>query len=144
MKVATLRSLSLYTRNLLATPKPKLNPNSISPLFISSVRSSNRFYSSDDAIIAQTQKLNDSNDDVEAVNDQELKRRIDRLHEGDENAIPLIFEAILKRKLAGVSDDDKILKELRQNSPNKDVKEEDFDYESDNLFDSESDDEKGR
>lgn len=68
----------------------------------------------------------------------ELKRRIAKLHEGDDSVIPSIFEAILKRKLAGVSDDDKILKELRRDSPDKDLKEEDFD------LDSESVDDKGR
>lgn len=68
----------------------------------------------------------------------ELKKRIDKYFEGDAEAIPSIFEAILQRKLAGLmgkknddNDDDKLIeelcgkKELREESES-DVKDEEL------------------
>ncbi|KAF2298595.1 hypothetical protein GH714_024272 [Hevea brasiliensis] len=61
-----------------------------------------------------------------------LKKRIEKYYEGDEKAIPEIFEAILKRKLAGIRDkDDELMAEVRRKSPSVD-----FDSESDELNDS--------
>ncbi|XP_058009868.1 uncharacterized protein LOC110643300 isoform X2 [Hevea brasiliensis] len=63
---------------------------------------------------------------------QGLKKRIEKYYEGDEEAIPEIFEAILKRKLAGIRDkDDELMAEVRRKSPSVD-----FDSESDELNDS--------
>ena len=36
----------------------------------------------------------------------ELKKKIEKYYEGDEDQIPSIVEAILKTKLAGISNDD--------------------------------------
>ncbi|KAH1086159.1 hypothetical protein AAZX31_07G092800 [Glycine max] len=38
---------------------------------------------------------------VEDISDEELKRRVAKLQEGDAEAIPSVFEAILQRYLAG-------------------------------------------
>ncbi|WCJ21918.1 hypothetical protein M5689_004030 [Euphorbia peplus] len=145
MKVATTfrNLLPLFTRNFHLTPQPKSTLISSFPPFISSVHSTPRFYSSNDPNITPTQNPKNPNDDVEVITDQELKRRIARLDEGDETAIPDIFEAILKRKLLGISGDDEVLDELRRGSSDKDLKEEDFDYESEDSCDSESDDDEG-
>jgi hypothetical protein len=44
----------------------------------------------------------------------ELKKRIERFYAGDAEAVPSIFEAILKRKLAGKHDeaDKKVMEEI--------------------------------
>lgn len=57
----------------------------------------------------------------------ELRRRIDKFLEGDADAIPSIFEAILKRKLAGKHDesDDELMEEIRHNTPGASKEEED-------------------
>lgn len=58
----------------------------------------------------------------------ELKSQIEKYLEGDADAIPSIFEAILKRKLAGKHDesDDEIMKEFTSSKVDKDVSDEDF------------------
>lgn len=45
----------------------------------------------------------------------ELKRRIQKFLDGDEDAMPSIFEGILKRKLSGKHEesDDELMKEIR-------------------------------
>ena len=69
----------------------------------------------------------------------ELKKKIERYYEGDEDEIPAIFEAILKRKLAGISNDDSFMEKLGRN-----VKVGDFDElrNSSSDCESDSDDEK--
>ncbi|KAI4324669.1 hypothetical protein MLD38_030136 [Melastoma candidum] len=47
----------------------------------------------------------DDGDDDEEVTEEELKGRIQRFYDGDGEALPSIFEAILKRKLAGKNDE---------------------------------------
>lgn len=62
----------------------------------------------------------------------ELRRRIEKYFGGDEDAIPSIFEAILKRKLAGKHDDsdDELMEEFRNKLANN-VSDEEFDSEED-------------
>ncbi|EEF37514.1 conserved hypothetical protein [Ricinus communis] len=118
MKTATLRNLSLYTRNLLLSPPKSItNSNSYFPLFVSLARSRLRFYSSESDSSGKpnfnhTHKPNGSVEDVDGVSDQEIKKRIEKFYQGDEGEIPAIFEAILKRKLAGISDDDGLMEAL--------------------------------
>lgn len=61
----------------------------------------------------------------------DLKMQIEKYLEGDEESIPSIFEAILKRKLAGKHEesDDELMNEFRQKP---------LDGSSDREFDSES------
>lgn len=66
----------------------------------------------------------------------ELKSRIEKYLEGDEDAVPSIFEAILSRKLSGKHDqsDDELMEELqiRTKTSDRDANEEDeFDSGSD-------------
>lgn len=73
----------------------------------------------------------------------ELKTRIEKYFKGDEEALPDILEAILKRKLTGKHEetDDELLDEL-QMKPLDDVKDEDFesDFEEAHDTDGEIDD----
>lgn len=61
----------------------------------------------------------DSNDnhlqDEDDISNKALKKQIDKFFEGDEEAFPSIFEAILKRKLAGKSEesDKELMNELQ-------------------------------
>ncbi|MCD7451761.1 hypothetical protein HAX54_013409 [Datura stramonium] len=53
--------------------------------------------------------------DEDDISNKALKKQIDKFFEGDEEAFPSIFEAILKRKLAGKSEelDAELLNELQ-------------------------------
>ncbi|XP_058193703.1 uncharacterized protein LOC131310607 [Rhododendron vialii] len=148
MKQTLFKNLSIYcTRNFLSpqTFKPHLNGNNIRPLtslspsppfrlrLLSSKADS--FAANSDSVAetnsAQTQK-EESSTDVDDVSNEELKRRIERYFGGDEEAIPSIFEAILKRKLAGKHDDsdDELMEEFGRKLAN-DVSDEEFDSEED-------------
>ncbi|KAI4347214.1 hypothetical protein L6164_008046 [Bauhinia variegata] len=106
MRGALLRNFSFCARNLLLS-RYNQNPNPI-PLIVSlsaSNGSTPRFYSSinnlrDEPRFTKTQKK-ESPVDAEDVTDEEMKKRLSKLREGDADAIPLVFEAILKRKLSG-------------------------------------------
>ena len=73
----------------------------------------------------------------------ELKKKIEKYYEGDEDEITSIIEAILKRKLPVISNDDSFMEALGRN-----VKEGDFDKlhnsSSRSDSDSDSDDDKER
>lgn len=51
----------------------------------------------------------------------ELRTQIDKFYQGDVDAIPTIFESLLKRKLAGKHEesDDELMNELRQGQPSE-------------------------
>lgn len=114
-----MRSASLYARGLLlSAPNRNPNPSPSLSLFAASGRSRLGLFSSDPdssngSNFTQTQREG-SSIDVEDVSDQELKRRIEKFYAGDVEAVPLIFEAILKRKLAGKHDDadNKLMEEI--------------------------------
>ncbi|MBA0732194.1 hypothetical protein Gogos_016299 [Gossypium gossypioides] len=82
--------------NLILPKQPSSSP------LAALTRSQIRFYSTN----------GDDNDDV---SNRELKRRIQKFLDGDEDAIPSIFEGILKRKLSGKHEesDDELMKEIR-------------------------------
>lgn len=58
---------------------------------------------------------NNNLQDEDDISNKALKKQIDRFFEGDEEAFPSIFEAILKRKLAGKSEesDEELMNELQ-------------------------------
>ncbi|OAY59230.1 uncharacterized protein LOC110629912 [Manihot esculenta] len=139
MNIAVLRNLSRRIRNhLILHLNSDVRPIPLMPsssLFVSWTRCSLRFYSSEsdsprEENFDPTQKRHGGVEDVDGVSNQELKRQIEKYYKGDEEAIPAIFEAILKRKLSGIGDDedDKLMEEVRRKSPS-----EDFDSESDEL-----------
>ncbi|KAJ9550326.1 hypothetical protein OSB04_014371 [Centaurea solstitialis] len=76
-------------------------------------------------------------DDQEDVTSAELKTQIDKFYKGDYEAIPTIFESILKRKLSGKHEesDDELMNEFRQDRPTE-INDDAFD--SDSSSDSDS------
>ncbi|TYI39939.1 hypothetical protein ES332_A02G129800v1 [Gossypium tomentosum] len=65
----------------------------------------------------------------------ELKTRIKKYFEGDEEALPSVLEAILRRKLAGKHEetDDELMDELEV-QPRDNVDDEEFESDFDNLY----------
>ncbi|CAH1443474.1 unnamed protein product [Lactuca virosa] len=76
--------------------------------------------------------------DVEDVSSADLKTQIDKFYKGDVEAIPAIFESILKRKLSGKHEesDDELMNEFRHDQTNEVSNEE---INSDSYSDTDSD-----
>ncbi|KAK8680117.1 hypothetical protein V6N13_109071 [Hibiscus sabdariffa] len=107
MKEALLRNMSLFgCRFLLSSAKPNtLLPLPKQPSYLSLaalVRSQPRFHSTN------------GGGDGDDVSKEELKMRIQKFYDGDDDAIPSIFEGILKRKLSGKHEesDDELMREI--------------------------------
>ncbi|XP_047339260.1 uncharacterized protein LOC124942748 [Impatiens glandulifera] len=157
MAKAPLFKLSLIIRTSLSSINSKQNPF---PVFTR--RASHTFrtfssYSNTNLIKTQNAEVSNQSEDndrkktqnveisnqTEADDDvekEELKTRINKFYEGDMDAIPSIFEAILKRKLTGKHEDsdNELVEELRQKYPG-DISHEEFfsDSGSDSGSDSE-------
>ncbi|KAL9433201.1 hypothetical protein AB3S75_028093 [Citrus x aurantiifolia] len=133
MIMMSMNRVALYARNFLKNT----NPNCSSVKFTAFSQPRFRFYASesDSSKLPNTQN-NSGSIGVEDVSSQELKSRIEKYLEGDEDAVPSIFEAILSRKLSGKHDqsDDELMEELqiRTKTSDRDANEEDeFDSGSD-------------
>nr|GEX27954.1 hypothetical protein [Tanacetum cinerariifolium] len=97
----------------------------------------NFYTSKSDNPISQHQTNSQNAADVTSA---ELKAQIDKFYkEGNIEAIPNIFESILKRKLSGKHEDsdDELMNEFRVHQP--EVNDEDFDSDADSESDSDSD-----
>ncbi|KAB2022299.1 hypothetical protein ES319_D07G199500v1 [Gossypium barbadense] len=72
---------------------------------------------------------------VEDASNKELKTQIKKYFEGDEEALPSVLEAILRRNLAGKHEetDDELMDELEV-QPRDDVDDEEFKTDFDNLY----------
>ncbi|MFQ6666230.1 hypothetical protein Gotur_032665 [Gossypium turneri] len=72
---------------------------------------------------------------VEDVSNKELKTRIKKYFEGDEEALPSVLEAILRRKLTGKHEetDDELMDELEV-QPRDNVDDKEFESDFDNLY----------
>ncbi|KAK3002936.1 hypothetical protein RJ639_019101 [Escallonia herrerae] len=118
-----LRNFSVRTRNRFSAPTFKSNPSFRSPaLQLCSVR----FFTSkkDPSIESPNHRVPEPNSnqaqnqdvpaDTEDASYKELKTRIKKFYEGDDEAVPSIFEAILERKLSGKHEEsvDDLLKEF--------------------------------
>ncbi|XP_027122510.2 uncharacterized protein [Coffea arabica] len=128
------RNISSYAANLVLPFRSTSAPNLLhfsSPVCstFSSLSSwnYNRLFSS------EVSKPSDSNlgpsegsDDADKLSNQELKQQIEKLYGGDEEAFASVFEAILRRKLSGKTDeiDEELIKEL-PNQPGVDGEESD-------------------
>ncbi|XP_021747652.1 uncharacterized protein LOC110713514 isoform X1 [Chenopodium quinoa] len=130
MKRALLRNASVYTRNFLSSPSisskqiPSIQNVILPPISHSFSR---RFFSSDGDSSDQNPKpsppeislvqpqVQDPTTDVEDVSNEELKMRIEKYMNGDEEALSSVFEAILARRLIGKHEetDDEITEDLR-------------------------------
>ncbi|KAJ6672696.1 hypothetical protein OIU85_013978 [Salix viminalis] len=145
MKRALLTNLSSCARNLRLSP-PILNPNpspSLAQLTVPTRSRLSRFYSSEsdsscEAQFTQTQKSNGSIEDADELSTQEIKMLVDKYYEGEDDALPLIFEGIIKRKLAGIPDD-KLIKQLNIEPPTNDFEDKEFDFD-DNWSEIDEDD----
>uniref|UniRef100_A0A2P2P258 Uncharacterized protein n=1 Tax=Rhizophora mucronata TaxID=61149 RepID=A0A2P2P258_RHIMU len=135
MKRALVASFSL-----LSLPKcnGELAP-SLAPL-TGFARSVLRSYSSSESNGSpgepNTAQTSTQNPDVtidDSISNEGIKQKIEKFYEGDGEALPSIFEAILKRKLAGRSDDE-LMEGL--NLPANDIKDLESDSELDELLDS--------
>ncbi|CAI9113512.1 OLC1v1014126C1 [Oldenlandia corymbosa var. corymbosa] len=164
------RVLSLYSRSLTQSHFLNLNRNGLNLRKISetssgfpllpSLRSNVRFFSSSGDDDSSSQNPYPSPNpgpesegmpakkevmaDVEDVSNKELKQRLYKyFKEGDEEALPSIFEAILQRSLTGKHEltDDELADDLRI-QPLDDVDDEDFenDFEDGHKTDEEIDD----
>ncbi|KAG6672934.1 hypothetical protein I3842_16G083900 [Carya illinoinensis] len=147
MKRALVRNASLFARNVLLSRPNSRNPSvSIAPLAASNRPRLGLFLShpdsSNESDLTLTRK-HLSSICAEDVSDQELKRRIEKFYAGDAEAVPSIFEAILKRKLAGRHDeaDNKLMEEIcgKRREPLDDMDDEKFDTDEEFNSDKELD-----
>ncbi|KAJ8536040.1 hypothetical protein K7X08_034441 [Anisodus acutangulus] len=116
MKRSLARNVHLFSRSLLMRkPNPYPDTSSFWPnckRFTS--ESSNQ--PPDGSNSGHTRNNNDNNLQYEdEISNKALKQQIDKFFEGDEEAFPSIFEAILKRKLAGKSEesDEELMNQLQ-------------------------------
>ncbi|KAG2313254.1 hypothetical protein Bca4012_027840 [Brassica carinata] len=109
---------SSAARNLIHPPPPtilrhpKINPRVIVVPSIHRVASRFAFFSSEPNSAARGSGSSD-----EVVSKEELKKRIRSfLEDGDEDALPDLFEAMMTRKLSGKHDesDDEVMEEVRK------------------------------
>ncbi|KAL1318466.1 hypothetical protein HN51_070788 [Arachis hypogaea] len=136
MKGALFRNLSLFTRHLRLSPFNATPPSSSFSLSLAaSTALCTRFFSSssrntvsDQPNFSHTHNKNDPID-VEDISNEELKRRVARLREGDDEAIPSLFEAILQRSLAGkpIEDDPELMRDILGKGTDSEVEDEDED-----------------
>ncbi|GMI85328.1 hypothetical protein like AT3G18240 [Hibiscus trionum] len=154
MKRVLLRGISLTTRNFLHSyTKTSQNPvHSFAPL-AASTQSRLRFYSSEsdppvdkkpDPVPESVSVAQAPGKDValavEDVSNKELKTRIEKYFQGDEEALPSILEAILQRKLAGKHEetDDELMEEMKV-QPRDDVTDQEFEEDFESLYSTDED-----
>ncbi|KAM3268748.1 hypothetical protein P3S67_030712 [Capsicum chacoense] len=119
MKRSLAKNTHLYWRSLLM-------PNRCSAAAATSVLPSCRLFTSKSSNQADAGS-NDTNDDnlqhEDDISNKALKKKIDRFYEGDDEAFSSIFEAILKRKLAGKSEesDEELMNEIQAQPRQHDV-----------------------
>ncbi|KAJ6888272.1 hypothetical protein NC652_029340 [Populus alba x Populus x berolinensis] len=57
----------------------------------------------------------------------QIKKLVEKYYEGEDESLPLIFEAIINRKLAGIPDD-KLIEQLNLESPPNGFEDKEFDF----------------
>ncbi|KAK2451538.1 Ribosomal protein S24/S35 [Trifolium repens] len=79
--------------------------------------------------------------DIEEISNEELKRRVARLKEGDEEAIPAVFEAVLQRYLTGkpIDADQDLMREILGKGTESENDEEEDEFGSDSDLEGMSD-----
>ncbi|KAJ4909362.1 hypothetical protein Rs2_03983 [Raphanus sativus] len=132
---------SLAARSLINPPTilrhPKIiNPRVVVPSLLNRVTSRFAFFSS------EPNSVRGSGSSEEVVSKEELKKRIQSfLEDGDEDALPDLFEAMMKRKLSGKHDesDDEVMEEVRKYPINDDARKSDGGDSSDSDVESDDD-----
>ncbi|XP_059306656.1 uncharacterized protein LOC132058109 [Lycium ferocissimum] len=111
MKRSLAKNVHLFSRSLLVPkPNPYLATSSFWPSRVK------RFTSKSSNELPASGHNNDNNlQEEDDISNKALKQQIDKFFEGDEEAFPSIFEAILKRKLAGKSEesDEELMNQLQ-------------------------------
>ncbi|CAL5186610.1 unnamed protein product [Lathyrus oleraceus] len=137
MNTIFLRNISFHASRIRLSYPYKSSPSLLSPSQSTSFFSS-RSDSDPPPYIPHTHENKQQQPlDVEEISNEELKRRVARLKEGDDDAIPAVFEAVLQRYLTGkpIDADQDLMREiLGKGTVSKDDDEEDEDE-----FDSDSD-----
>ncbi|TKY44752.1 hypothetical protein E2542_SST31030 [Spatholobus suberectus] len=126
MNANLLRNLSFHARRLRLSPTPSLF-SLPAPTFSSRSHAPDKPHSL-----------------VEDISNEELKRRVAKLQEGDAEAIPSVFEAVLQRYLAGkpIEADDELMREiLGKGTGSEDDDEDEFDSDWDEIDNTENEDE---
>ncbi|CAJ1952007.1 unnamed protein product [Sphenostylis stenocarpa] len=126
MNAIFLRNLSFHARRLRLSPTPSLFS------FTSPTSFSSRSNAPD-----KPHSL------VEDISNEELKRRVAKLQEGDAEAIPSVFEAILQRYLTGkpIEADEALMKEILGKRTLSEDEEDEFDSDWEETDDTENEDE---
>ncbi|KAL3512220.1 hypothetical protein ACH5RR_024937 [Cinchona calisaya] len=139
--------MSFYARSLHLLPflsTSRSNPIHISPSQSTFSSLNFRRLFSSEVSNSKDSNLDQSHndDDAEKLSNKELKRQIEKFYDGDEDAFASLFEAILRRKLSGKSDemDEVLIKEL-PDWPQI-LEDDDDDEESDDKDDDEESDDK--
>ncbi|KAJ1387725.1 hypothetical protein SESBI_39712 [Sesbania bispinosa] len=142
MNANFLRNLSFHARRFRLSPFNR-NPNPTPSLLLTLSPHSTFFFSSR-SDQPNNLKKQEPLDDVEDISNEELKRRVARLREGDEEAIPPVFEAILQRYLTGkpIEEDQELMREILGNGTRSENDEEDeFDSDLEGMSDTDYEDE---
>ncbi|KAI3780396.1 hypothetical protein L2E82_10377 [Cichorium intybus] len=143
-KIFLMRSLNfLYSKSSSFSAH---NPNYKTPSLVSfafhNLYTSKSESSSENPLTHQSENKtqNEIPVDAEDVSSEDLKTQIDKFYKGDFEAIPTIFESILKRKLSGKHEesDDELMNEFREYQTNE-VSDEELDSDSYSDTDSDSD-----
>ncbi|XP_020217863.1 uncharacterized protein LOC109801254 [Cajanus cajan] len=127
MNANILRNLSFHARRLRLSPTPRLFS------FTASTSFSSRSHTPD------THKPHSL---VQDITNEELKRRVEKLKEGDAEAIPSVFEAILQRYLAGkpIEADDELMREILGKGAGSEDEEDEFDSDWEETDDTDNED----
>ncbi|GAU34670.1 hypothetical protein TSUD_67200 [Trifolium subterraneum] len=141
MRRFLLKNASLYTRNLLHHSSSTTAPLAVSSHSRFCLFSSN----TKPATIEKPSIKGSAPIEIEDVDNKEFKAMLDKyFKDRDEQMLPEIMEAILKRRLSGKHEDtdDELLGELADRKPIDDVEDEDFenDFEEMHETDDEIDD----
>ncbi|XP_058087118.1 uncharacterized protein LOC131234331 [Magnolia sinica] len=135
MRRTFLKHAHFYTRRVISPPKPFTSPR-IFRLFSSENDNNNnendRPISESALIQSQPSNLPSTVEDIET---KELKGRIQKYLEGDEEALPSIIEAILHRRMSGKHEDtdDELMEKLRM-TPLDDVTDREFESDFDEIY----------
>ncbi|KAK7314601.1 hypothetical protein VNO77_33128 [Canavalia gladiata] len=125
MNANLVRNLSFYARRI------RLSPTRIFFSSRSNQPSPSHTHNKDDSLLQD-------------ITNQELKRRVAKLQEGDPEAIPSVFEAILQRYLTGkpIEADQELMREiLGKGTVSEDDEEDELDSDLEAINDADDEDE---
>ncbi|KAK7314598.1 hypothetical protein VNO77_33125 [Canavalia gladiata] len=125
MNANLVRNLSFYARRIRLSPTPIFFSSRSNP------PSPSHTHNKDDSLLQD-------------ITNEELKRRVAKLQEGDPEAIPSVFEAILQRYLTGkpIEADQELMREiLGKGTVSEDDEEDELDSDLEAINDADDEDE---